>query len=154
MYSFNNRFFDRLSAFLCGKIGYRRFLVRGCYNYHKKSCSQARWNNVKTFSDGCVSKAAFLCGEIGYIRFLVRGCYNYHKKSCHQARWNNVRTFSDGCVSKAAFLCGKIGYRRFLVRGCYCVSKNVLSHCVAKPHFYAAQLVEKVLYLMYFCYIF
>jgi len=39
------------AAFLCGKIGYRRFLVRGCYNYHKKSCSQARWSDIRTFSE-------------------------------------------------------------------------------------------------------
>ena len=56
MYSFNNRFFDRLSAFLCGKIGYRRFLVRGCYCVSKNVLSH------------CVA-SRILCGKIVAKRF-------------------------------------------------------------------------------------
>ena len=111
------------AAFLCGKIGYKRFLVRGCY------CK------AKTFSDGCVSNAAFLCGKIGYRRFLVRGCY------C------KAKTFSDGCVSNAAFLCGKIGYRRFLVRGCYNIKS---SRCQPTQRYAVFCLSAKVFYIKMF----
>ena len=90
------------AAFLCGKIGYRRFLVRGCY------CK------AKTFSDGCVSNAAFLCGKIGYRRFLVRGCYNIKSSRCQPTRRYTVfclpakvfyvKMFSDKrCAARRAF---------------------------------------------------
>ncbi len=75
------------AAFLCGKIGYRRFLVRGCY------CK------AKTFSDGCVSNAAFLCGKIGYRRFLVRGCYNIKSSRCQP-----TRRYAVFCLSAKVFM--------------------------------------------------
>ena len=75
------------AAFLCGKIGYRRFLVRGCY------CK------AKTFSDGCVSNTAFSCGKIGYRRFLVRGCYNIKSSRCQP-----TRRYAVFCLSAKVFM--------------------------------------------------
>ena len=77
----------------------------------------AKQNRVSTFSDRCVCTSAFLCGKSSSDDFSPRLLLRKQKRSQpllskpHIMRQNRLLTIS--------------------VWGCYCVSKNVLSHCVA-----------------------